>query len=156
MISQKRINIMKHEIKVHDKNLKLTNVMVFDTEKECEDWFKDYSKRKNIVDHTYAITDVTMRETIKEKIEPAIFLGKQRKACCEDILNFVTGYNIERKLTTEQVNTMQEQFGDALMALASNRVDIAKVLIQNGTPDGVITTEELKEGCLQIFEQYGV
>ena len=147
---------MKYEISVYNSEGQLKHKPIKNSEAECLEFFNEIVERKNLEGATYKIEDVTNRENLKVIIEQQKAIGENRKKCCEDVLNFVTGHNINRNLSTEQINLMQEQYGSALMSLTTNRVDIAKQIIQAGEPDGVITTQELKDGCLQIFEQYGI
>lgn len=94
-------------------------------------------------------------EFLEVKRQATIKKGKKSRECCNEILEFVTGYNIERKLDDAGVEGMQERFLEIFSLLLSGRPYSALQLINVCIVDE-IATQELKDGCIEIFKTYGM
>ena len=92
-----------------------------------------------------------------------IKMGKNIRLLCENILDLLAGFNIERALTKEQIDQMAVTFGNIQALLNVKRPISAKPLIEAIEPDGVLVTHPLddklqdlhlaggkrsKEGCI--------
>lgn len=107
-------------------------------------------------DYSIEILDITEQVNQEKDLQEKIAEGKILKACCEDVLAFVTGYNRARKLSSDQVTQMQITFQNIFSLLIANRADTAKLLIGAVEVDGVVVTQDLKDKCLMIFQRYGI
>lgn len=92
----------------------------------------------------------------EQQLQDKISKGKRDKQCCEDILNLVGGYNDYTNLTAEQITTMQDTFSDIEKALMSSRPYVAKYLISQVTPDGVLVTQDLLDDINLLFTRYSI
>ena len=107
-------------------------------------------------DYTIEILDITEQFEKDKLIEQMIAKGKNLKACCEDVLAFITGYNEARELTSENVTAMQITFSNIFSMLISNRANTAKILINLVEVDETIVTQDMKDNCLSIFSKYNI
>jgi hypothetical protein len=98
--------------------------------------------------------DVTAQEAAeKSKIEK-IEAGQKAREACTNVLDLISGSNLGKSLTLEQITDMQAIFGTIEKALQSGRPTLAKGLISAVEPDGILVTEELKADCLQLLANY--
>lgn len=106
-------------------------------------------------EYTITITDVTSEHETNERIAAQVAAGKNARLCCSAVLDLITGYNLTRWLTQEQIDLMLITFAPINSALLSGRPNVAKALIGAVEADGVIITEQMKSDGLAIFNQYG-
>ena len=78
-------------------------------------------------------------------------LGMIARKRCEDALDCLAGWNLQRTLTQEQITTMIETYENVDLMLRKNRPTVAASLINDINPDGVITTQEMKNEILAIL-----
>ena len=82
--------------------------------------------------------------------------GKLARQACEEVLEVVAGFNIERSLTKEQKDQMESENADLLQALMSKRPGKFKSLMVAKVPDGVLLTQEMKDEVLEVLAKYGL
>jgi hypothetical protein len=95
-------------------------------------------------------TEVVTRNLKNQRIKD----GKAARAVCEDVLDLVAGFNLDRELTAQQITSMQSALSQIEMALRASRPKTAKSLISAMAPDGVLVTQEMKDLCLQLLADY--
>ena len=83
-------------------------------------------------------------------------LGKKARSVCEDVLDTITGYNISRSWTTEQINQLKVTFSEVKSYLSDGQPWAAKALIEAIEPDGVTITEAIKQDILDEFANSGL
>lgn len=98
--------------------------------------------------------DLTEEWNKKLSIEAKIAIGKKAKDACENVLDLISGYNLNRSLTVEQISVMQTNFASIEKALQSGRPSLAKAYISQVIADGVLVTEEMKEMALLLLADY--
>ena len=98
--------------------------------------------------------DLTEEWNKKLAIEAKIAIGKKAKEACENVLDLISGYNLNRQLTVEQISVMQTNFSSIEKALQSGRPSLAKAYISQVIADGVLVTEEMKEMALLLLADY--
>ena len=98
--------------------------------------------------------DLTEEWNKKLAIEAKIAIGKKAKEACENVLDLISGYNLNRELTVEQISVMQTNFSSIEKALQSGRPSLAKAYISQVIADGVLVTEEMKEMALLLLADY--
>jgi len=82
--------------------------------------------------------------------------GKKARMLCTDILDLMAGFNLERELTSEQINELKTTFAAINGYLMSNQPWAAKVLIDAIEPDDVLVTAEIKQAILNEFTESGL
>lgn len=87
-------------------------------------------------------------------IEDKIKKGQAAKQACENVLNLIGGFNIDRELTFAQKNEMKTLFADAKNALNDFQPGYAKYFINLLTPDGILLTQEMKDLCIELLAGY--
>lgn len=80
--------------------------------------------------------------------------GKKARMACENALDLVAGYNLERSLTAEQINSMESMLAAPVAYLRANRPSSAKEEIMNISPDEVLVTQEMKDAVLNELGEY--
>lgn len=98
--------------------------------------------------------DLTEEWNKKLAIEAKIAIGKKAKEACENVLDLISGYNLNRSLTVEQISVMQTNFASIEKALQSGRPSLAKAYISQVIADGVLVTEEMKDMALLLLADY--
>lgn len=83
-----------------------------------------------------------------------IAAGRAAREACEAVLDLVSGFNQDRQLTWEQVTQMQQTFSNAEAALRAGRPGYAKSFISAIEVDGTLVTQEMKDLCLELLENY--
>ena len=83
-------------------------------------------------------------------------LGRLARETCQDVLDVIAGWNMERSLTEQQITDLQVAFSDTEAALQANRPHQAKPLIEAITPDEVLITQEMKDEVLEVFSDSGL
>lgn len=99
-------------------------------------------------------TDVDYQKALALKAKAE--LGKRARQCCDEVWDSITGYNMSRGLTSEQIDTMEATFSVIAAALQAKRFDKAKTLIQAITPDGVLVTTQMITDILSVYTKYGL
>jgi hypothetical protein len=94
---------------------------------------------------------IATRQELQEKIQ----LGKKARQCCQEVLDLVAGYNLTRELTAEQITQMTTDLAQPLQALQLNRPTTARTLLSVMTPDDVLTTQEMFDDVMAVFDKYG-
>lgn len=89
-----------------------------------------------------------------QSLEAKISRGAEARAVCQKVLDLVSGYNLDRELTIEQISTMQTSFSSAELALRSGRPTLAKAAIAAIVVDDVLVTQEMKDACLSLLVNY--
>ena len=74
--------------------------------------------------------------------------GRVARIKCQNALDIIAGWNLERDLTAEQITTMQTTFATILATLQANRPDSAKALIEAIVVDDVLVTAAMKAEIL--------
>lgn len=98
--------------------------------------------------------DVSAEYNAQQDMLNKIKAGEQARLVCQKVLDFIAGVNLDRELTSEQITQMQSSFQNIQLSLQASRPSLAKSLIQNAEVDGVIVTQELKDGCLSLLSNY--
>ena len=83
-----------------------------------------------------------------------ILAGKVAREICEQVLDLVAGYNLDRQLTLQQITQMQSTFANAEAALRAGRPTYAKAFISAIVVDEVLVTQEMKDMCLELLANY--
>lgn len=100
------------------------------------------------------IIDLTAELQAEAERQAKIEAGKKAREVCQKVLDYVSGENLGKELTLEQITDMQVIFSDIEKALRSARPTLAKNLIAGIEPDGVLVSEELKITCLLLLKDY--
>jgi hypothetical protein len=101
--------------------------------------------------YSIEITDVSSQYAAQAAKDARKEAGKIARLKCQDALDIIAGWNLERELTAQQITDMQAAFSTILLTLQANRPDSAKALIQAVEPDETLITEEMKEEILSVL-----
>jgi hypothetical protein len=105
-------------------------------------------------DYTFTITDITEELALEKIKQDRIEAGEKARKACQAVLDLVSGYNLDRELTIEQITQMQQTFSTAEAALRAGRPTFAKSFITAIEADEVLVTQEMKDLCLSILGDY--
>lgn len=86
-------------------------------------------------------------------IETDVKAGKKIKNACNEVYQFILGYNKRRELNQEQADAMEEQYGEIQRALLGGRLDKAYAMILETPVDGEMVTEDMKTKVLKVIER---
>lgn len=100
------------------------------------------------------IIDITEETLLEIQKQAKIAAGKAAREVCQTVLDLVSGYNLDRELTLEQITEMQTLFANAESALRAGRPTYAKYFISQISVDGVLVTQEMKDLCLDLLGDY--
>lgn len=100
--------------------------------------------------YTIQIEDLT----IQAQTEAKVVAGKAAREACQLVLDFISGTNLDKELTIQQITQMQQTYANAEAALRAARPTLAKSLISAIEPDGVLVTEQEKSTCLELLKSY--
>ena len=100
------------------------------------------------------ILDVTAEHEEKARIDNLIKQGEQAKLACDRVMSLISGYNLTRNLTAEQITEMSTLFAPIIQCLMISRPSSAKALIGQVVPDGVLVTEQIKTDILAELVGY--
>jgi hypothetical protein len=100
----------------------------------------------------YLVSEVKQAEILRVKTLKE--LGAKSRLACQNCLDIIAGFNLQRQLTAEQITAMQSSFSTIQTALMTSRPTSAKFLIEALTPDGVIVTEIMKSSILAELEEF--
>lgn len=122
-------------------------------EEELQVWLSG-NVHKYPENHFVEWVDLTEEWNKKLAIEAKIAIGKKAKEACQNVLDLISGYNLNRELTAEQISVMQTNFASIEKALQSGRPSLAKAYIAQIVPDEVLVTEEMKDMALLLLADY--
>jgi hypothetical protein len=103
-------------------------------------------------EYEVVIEDTTEQEAAAAQQKAIQETGKLIQRKCQEALEYITGFNATRGLTFEQIDQMEEEFGDIYSAISKNRIDKAVMLLGQVTPDGTLVTEEFIQTLLQKLD----
>jgi len=104
--------------------------------------------------YTSEIQDISIQYNAEQDKLNKIKAGAAARQACQAVLDFIAGVNLDRNLTSEQITSMQSSFANIQASLQASRPSLAKGLIQAVSVDGVIVTQDLKDGCLSLLSNY--
>lgn len=99
--------------------------------------------------------DITDIWNYEQSFLAAIANGERAEKACRQVKQYVTGYNMSRAMTAEQISSFIETFGTIQLALDNNRPNTTRTLIEAVVVDGTIVTQELKDNCLECLARNG-
>jgi hypothetical protein len=111
-----------------------------------------YPKVSVGTDGLEVVEDVDLKDKTLRKINRKA-KGKIARRVCEEVLDMVSGYNVENDFTADQITQMELDFKDVVALLRANRPNTAKIFIQNLTVNEVVT-QELKDDILEEMEGF--
>lgn len=100
------------------------------------------------------IAPVSAAKSAEDTRQARIAAGAAARQACQQVLDLISGFNLEQQLTIEQITIMQQNFELAERALRAGRPTLAKGAIQAIVPDGVIVTQEMKDEALALLAGY--
>jgi hypothetical protein len=104
--------------------------------------------------YTSEIVDITSQHNAEQSKIARLQAGKAARQACESVMDLISGYNLERELTAEQVSQMAATFAPIIQLLQVSRPSSAKALISAIEPDGVLVTADMKQDCLSLLANY--
>ena len=122
-------------------------------EAELQVWL-DGDKHKYPEGHWVEWIDITEEVNKQKAIEAKIALGQKARLTCDKVLDLISGYNLDRELSVEQITSMQSSFAPIELALRSGRPSLAKYHISNVSVDGVLVSQEMKDLALELLADY--
>ena len=122
-------------------------------ESELQVWL-DGDKHKYPEGHWVEWIDITEEVNKQKAIEAKIALGQKARLTCDKVLDLISGYNLDRELSVEQITSMQTAFAPIELALRSGRPSLAKYHIGNVAADGVLVSQEMKDLALELLADY--
>lgn len=111
-------------------------------------------ERLALLESSFATHQV--RETKRLTKEARKNSGKAAREVCNDILDLIAGFNLERSLTTEQIDTLKTTFATAKAYLSDGQPWGAKAAISVITPDEVLITQDILDDILEEFTDSGL
>lgn len=93
---------------------------------------------------TYSLSPTESSETVAA--------GIRCRKCCEEIHNYVTGYNLHRQINT---TLFQQTFNSVFQLILANRPNSLKLAVLAVPVDGDLVPQDLKDTILFIFTKYG-
>jgi hypothetical protein len=122
-------------------------------EAELQVWL-DGDKHKYPEGYWVEWIDITEEVNKQKAIEAKIALGQKARLTCDKVLDLISGYNLDRELSVEQITSMQTAFAPIELALRSGRPSLAKYHIANVAVDGVLVSQEMKDLALELLADY--
>ena len=95
--------------------------------------------------------DITAEHELQKLINDTIAIGNMYGTRCKRALGYISGCNVNRELTEDQIDSMEVTFADAKEKLLIGRPDKAYSIIADITPDGIIVTDEIKTNVINIL-----
>lgn len=80
--------------------------------------------------------------------------GRVAREFCNNILDMIAGFNVERTLTPEQIAQMITDYAVAKAYLQDGQPFAAKIVLDAITPDEVITTTEMKDVIADMYAEF--
>lgn len=161
------------------KQGELTNAAYFQTMEEAQTWLDYHTSIKSFrlapevvpaqldeegnvlveesvipATHTVEIADESAKIAAEQALQAKIEAGKKAREVCTQVLDLISGDNLSKELTLEQISDMQTIFGNIEKALQSARPSLAKMMISAVEPDEVLITTELKNAVLALLSEY--
>lgn len=115
----------------------------------------DENDQDTLTNYEIAYIPIKDEEDRKERLANLAKVGEKDRNICQKVLSIIGGFNRDKALTKEEIDSMVVTFGSALNALNLNRPDTAKQLISEITPDGVLLTAQDISDILFIFQDNG-
>lgn len=109
----------------------------------------DVSLIKKLEQYNEKMKQVAAKEKVKA---PRLAIGKAIRLMCNEFMDLVLGYNVERNLSAEQVTEMVITFGPILSLIQVFRPGEARVLVEEVKPDGILVTQEMKDDLLEVLD----
>ena len=107
---------------------------------------------EGITEYHYA-SDYTFEMSLSQtEANATIAAGIRCRKCCEEIHNYVTGYNLVRNIST---TLFQQTFNTVFQLILANRPRSLKTAVHEIPVDGVLLTQDLKDNIMSIFTKYG-
>jgi hypothetical protein len=122
-------------------------------ESELQVWL-DGDKHKYPEGYWVEWIDITEEVNKQKAIDAKIALGQKARLTCDKVLDLISGYNLDRELSVEQITSMQTAFAPIELALRSGRPSLAKYHIANVAVDGVLVSQEMKDLALELLADY--
>ena len=97
---------------------------------------------------TVQYTDITAQLAEEARKIDLKAKGAAARIACQNVLDLISGHNVNSALTTDQITTMTTTFAPIQQALLSNRPSLAKSLISVIIPDGIIVSQQIKDDVL--------
>ena len=110
---------------------------------------KDLVKRDCLVSKQ---SELAAEKSRADRIRAKKAKGNLAKRLSEEVYDLIAGYNLDRSLTEEQINSMETTFAPVMQALQAKRPKKAKKKIELITPDGVLITQEMKDDVLHLLK----
>jgi hypothetical protein len=123
------------------------------SDEELEVWLEG-DKHKYPEGYWLEYIDMTEEIARKKAIDEKIEIGRRARVACESVLDLISGLNLDRELTIEQITTMQNSFSSIEKALQSGRPSLAKGLILQVQADGEIVTQDMIDMVLEILKEF--
>ena len=82
--------------------------------------------------------------------------GRIVRRVCSGVLDLIAGYNLDRSLTSAQIDSLKSTFSNIKTYLQDNQPWAAKVLIEAIEPDGILVTQEMKNDVLDELKYSGM
>jgi len=108
----------------------------------------------NMVAIESAYTTAKEAQVVAITKQQRIEKGRKARLTCENVMDLISGFNLDRELTIEQITTLQQTFANIESALKSGRPTFAKQMITALEPDGELVTQEMKDEALSLLSEY--
>jgi hypothetical protein len=105
-------------------------------------------------DFTVEITDITATYEAEQRRASLQLEGRNSRLCCEEIMDYIGGYNLSQAFTTEQITSMISTFSTINTYLKAYMPRSAKPLIA-ALEVSPIVSQVLKDDIADIFTKYG-
>lgn len=106
-------------------------------------------------EYVIEVEDITEAYNAEQALQQTLANGQRAEAACKQVKAYVTGYNMSRSMTSEEVSSFVATFGTIQLVLDANRPNTARVLIEAVSVDGAVVTQTLKDNCLLILTRHG-
>ena len=98
-------------------------------------------------------TVATKKQVVKARMD-MISIGKKVKEVCDNCLDIITGFNVTRQLTAEQVTQLTIDCAPIMQDLMDRRPWSAKLKIQAMDVDGVLITQTMVDMVLEELKDF--
>jgi hypothetical protein len=105
-------------------------------------------------DYEIVIEDISAQVEQEAARQAKVEAGKLAREVCQEVLDMIAGYNLDRELTIQQITQLQTMMAAPEAALRAGRPTLAKQYISAVVPDGDLVTQEMKDLCLQVLANY--
>lgn len=90
-------------------------------------------------EYTIEITDVTEEVEAERVKQESIAIGEMIKVKCEKAISLIISYNATSNFSFDQIDQLEEDFGEIFTALNKRRIDKAQLLISQAVPNELVT-----------------